>query len=88
MLITELLNQYRDLVKYMMKLSGCADYISLTDLARHKSDEPNAVIANWMRNRNTIEYLGTYSGRYPFTFSGDIRSLSRWFDGAKLILFS
>lgn len=32
------------------------DYISLTDLARHKSDEPNAVIANWMRNRNTIEY--------------------------------
>ena len=31
---------------------------------------------------------GTYSGRSPFTFSGDIRSLSRWFDGAKLILFS
>jgi len=31
------------------------DYISLTDLARHKSDEPNAVIANWMRNRNTID---------------------------------
>lgn len=30
------------------------DYISLTDLARYKSDEPNAVIANWMRNRNTI----------------------------------
>ena len=34
------------------------DYFSLTDLARHKSDEPNAVIANWMRNRNTIEYIG------------------------------
>ena len=34
------------------------DYISLTDVARHKSDEPNSVIANWMRNRNTIEYLG------------------------------
>ncbi|ROT08875.1 KilA-N domain-containing protein [Lepagella muris] len=27
------------------------DYVSLTDLARHKSDEPNAVIENWMRNR-------------------------------------
>jgi hypothetical protein len=27
------------------------DYVSLTDLARHKSDEPNAVIGNWMRNR-------------------------------------
>ena len=64
MLITELLNQYRDLVKYMMKLSGCADYISLTDLARHKSDEPNAVIANWMRNRNTIEYLGIWEQLY------------------------
>lgn len=37
-----------------------ADYISLTDLARHKSDEPSAVIANWMRNRNTIEYLGIW----------------------------
>ena len=32
--------------------------------------------------------VATYSGRSPFTFSGDIRSLSRWFDGAKLILFS
>lgn len=30
----------------------------------------------------------TYSGRYPFTHSGDIRSLGRRFDGAKLILFS
>lgn len=36
------------------------DYISLTDLARHKNDDPNAVIANWLRNRNTIEYLGIW----------------------------
>lgn len=36
------------------------DYISLTDLAQHKSDDPNAVIANWLRNRNTIEYLGIW----------------------------
>ena len=34
------------------------DFISLTDITRYKSDDPNAVIANWMRNRNTIEYLG------------------------------
>lgn len=40
------------------------DYISLTDLAHHKSDEPNAVIANWMRNRNTIEYLGIWEQLY------------------------
>ena len=51
------------------------DYISLTDLARHKSDEPNAVIANWMRNRNTIEYLGIWEQLYnpdfkPTEFEG------------------
>ena len=34
------------------------DYISLTDIARHKSDDSFIVINNWMRNRNTIEYLG------------------------------
>ncbi len=44
------------------------DYISLTDLARHKSDEPNAVIANWMRNRNTIEYLGVWEQLYNINF--------------------
>ncbi|MFH1050175.1 MAG: KilA-N domain-containing protein [bacterium] len=36
------------------------DYVSITDIARYKSDEPTAVIANWMRNRNTIEYLGIW----------------------------
>ena len=36
------------------------DYISLTDIAKHKSDEPFIVINNWMRNRNTIEYLGIW----------------------------
>ncbi len=36
------------------------DYISLTDIAKFKSNEPNTVIANWMRNRNTIEYLGIW----------------------------
>ena len=34
------------------------DYVSITDLARHKSDDPTAVIGIWMRNRNTIEFLG------------------------------
>lgn len=44
------------------------DYISLTDLAKHKSDEPNAVIANWMRNRNTIEFLGIWKKLYNPNF--------------------
>ena len=33
------------------------DYISLTDIDKYKSDDPNAVIGNWIRNRNTIEFL-------------------------------
>ena len=37
------------------------DYISLTDIARYKnSEEPNVIVANWMRNYNTIEYLGIW----------------------------
>ena len=35
---------------------GEEDFLSLTDIARFKSEEPNAVIANWLRNRNTIEF--------------------------------
>lgn len=37
------------------------DYISLTDIAQHK--EPNRSdpdIQGWMRNRNTIEFLGVW----------------------------
>lgn len=40
------------------------DYISITDIAKHKSDDPTAVIGNWMRNRNTIEYLGVWESLY------------------------
>jgi hypothetical protein len=36
------------------------DYISLTDIAKYKSDEPNAVIQNWIRTRDTIEFLGLW----------------------------
>lgn len=36
------------------------DYLSLTDLAKFKSDSPDDVIKNWLRNRNTIEFLGVW----------------------------
>ena len=37
------------------------DYISLTDIAKYRNpDDPAGVIANWLRNRNTIEYLGLW----------------------------
>ncbi|MEE0267376.1 MAG: KilA-N domain-containing protein [Bacteroidales bacterium] len=45
-----------------------SDYISLTDIAKHKSDDPTAVIGNWMRNRNTIEYLGIWESLYNPNF--------------------
>ncbi len=51
------------------------DYISLTDIAKHKTDDTSAVIANWMRNRNTIEFLGIWETLYnpgfkPLEFEG------------------
>ena len=37
------------------------EYISLTDIAKYKnSEDPRFVIQNWMRNRNTIEFLGLW----------------------------
>jgi len=33
------------------------DYICLTDIAKHKSSKSDLIIQNWMRNRNTIEFL-------------------------------
>ena len=45
------------------------------EIARYKSDDPTAVIGNWMRNRNTIEYLGIWETLYnpgfkPLEFDG------------------
>lgn len=37
------------------------DFISLTDIARFKnSDRTDILIGNWLRNRNTIEFLGIW----------------------------
>jgi KilA-N domain len=37
------------------------DYISLTDIAKHKEPtRADHVIQNWMRNRNTVEFLGIW----------------------------
>lgn len=37
------------------------EYISLTDMARFRdSDRTNYIIQNWMRTRNTIEFLGLW----------------------------
>ena len=37
------------------------DYISLTDIARYKDNRrTDYIIQNWLRNRNTIEFLGIW----------------------------
>lgn len=41
-------------------IEGQPEYVSLTDIAKRVSDDPNAVVQNWMRNRATIEYLGLW----------------------------
>ncbi len=51
------------------------DYISLTDIAKYKTNDTSAVIGNWMRNRNTIEFLGIWETLYnphfkPLEFEG------------------
>ncbi len=52
------------------------DYISLTDIARYKdSANTDAIIQNWLRNRNTIELLGFWEQMYnpsfkPLEFEG------------------
>ncbi len=37
------------------------DFLSLTDIAKYKNTEsPNDIIKNWLRTRNTMEYLGLW----------------------------
>ncbi len=52
------------------------DYISLTDIAKHKdANQTDTIIQNWLRNRNTIELLGFWEQLYnpnfkPLEFEG------------------
>ena len=45
------------------------EFISLTDIARYKSDDPTAVIQNWMRNRDVIEFLGLWEKLHNPSFN-------------------
>jgi len=48
---------------------GDYDFISLTDIAKHKdSANTDSIIQNWLRNRNTIELLGFWELMYNPTF--------------------
>jgi hypothetical protein len=71
------------------------DFISLTDIARYKdSERTDYIIQNWLRNRNTIEFLGVWEqlnnpGFNPIEFDGIrkraglnsfVLTASRWID--------
>lgn len=46
------------------------DFLSLTDIAKIKdSDNPRYIIQNWLRNRNTIEFLGVWETLYNPDFN-------------------
>ncbi|HEL2280552.1 TPA: KilA-N domain-containing protein, partial [Streptococcus suis] len=47
--------------KEITLLSTNTDYVSLTDIAKYRNpDAPADIIKNWMRSRNTIEFLGAW----------------------------
>lgn len=45
-----------------------SDYISITDMAKKFSDD--TIIYSWMRNRNTLEFLGIWELIYNKNFKG------------------
>lgn len=47
------------------------DYICITDIARQKNpDEPKDVVKNWMRVKNTLEYIGLWESLNNPDFKG------------------
>lgn len=76
------------------------DYISLTDIAKGQNTErPDLIISNWLRNRNTLEFLGLWEGQNnkdfnPIEFEGFINksgsngfalSSSQWIKGVNAV---
>lgn len=53
-----------------LKVNG-TDYISITDIAKQKNPvEPKDVVKNWMRLKNTLEYLGLWEQLNNASFKG------------------
>ena len=53
-------------------MDGSNDYICISDLAKAKAGNTVAkdVVKNWLRNRNTLEFLGTWENIYNPNFKG------------------
>lgn len=87
-------------IKIILYQENENDFISLTDIARHKDVEhTDSIIQNWMRNRNTIELLGFWETIYnpnfkPLEFEGFrkqaglnsfVMTPKRWIENTKSI---
>ncbi len=56
-------NREIEVMETAVKVSRIAeeDFISLTDIARHRdTDRTDDLVRNWIRNRNTVEFLGIW----------------------------
>lgn len=79
--------------------SDGSDYISLTDIAKYKSEDANQTIRNWMRLRDTIEFMGLWEQLHnpdfkPVEFEGFkneaganafLMSPKKWIEGVNAI---
>ena len=62
--------QVRDTMIRTLQENGI-DYICITDIARQKNPvEPKDVVKNWMRVKNTLEYLGLWEKLNNLNFNG------------------
>ena len=62
LIMTPKFNINADGVQVEVRYGGAeGDYISLTDIAKYRTAEnPGYLIQNWMRNRNTVRFLGLW----------------------------
>jgi hypothetical protein len=85
--------------KVRTKTINQSDYISLTDIAKYKDERTDYLISNWMRNRNTIEFLGLWeklnnNNFNPIEFDGIktkaglnsfVLTINQWIDSTSAI---
>lgn len=62
--------QVKDIDITLYKEKNIGDYICITDIAKYKDEKnPRFIIQNWMRNRNTVEFLGVWESLYNTHFN-------------------
>ena len=60
----------KDMSIRTMKVNG-TDYLCITDIAKQRNAaEPKDVVKNWMRQKNTLEYLGLWERLHNPQFKG------------------